>query len=220
MNIALFGGTFDPIHSGHLRAAQAAARKFRLGRILFVPSGNPPHKHRDRLTPFHHRFAMVALACAGDPRFVPSFLEAPRPGGRPQFSIDTVRAVQRSLGPRDRLFFLVGADAFLDLPHWKEYRRLLRTVNFIVVSRPGFSARAIWQTVPPDLLRSARQTPLPQKIRMQRTTLHVLWGVDVPVASSHTRSYPGRTPGDWSCSAACGTIHFERGPLPPRPDGA
>jgi nicotinate-nucleotide adenylyltransferase len=79
VNIALFGGTFDPIHSGHLWAAKAAARKFRLDRILFVPSGNPPHKHRDRLTPFHHRFAMVALACAGDPRFVPSLLEAPRP---------------------------------------------------------------------------------------------------------------------------------------------
>jgi nicotinate-nucleotide adenylyltransferase len=187
VNIALFGGTFDPIHSGHLRAAQAAARKFRLDRILFVPSGNPPHKHRDRLTPFHHRFAMVALACAGDPRFVASLLEAPRPDGRLQFSIDTARTVKRFLGPRDHLFFLVGADAFLDLPHWKEYRRLLQTVNFIVVSRPGFSSREIWQTVPRHLLRSARRAALPQKIRMQRTTLHVLWGVDVPVASRDIR---------------------------------
>jgi nicotinate-nucleotide adenylyltransferase len=187
VNIALFGGTFDPIHSGHLRAAKAAARKFRLDRILFVPSGNPPHKYRDRLTSFHHRFAMVALACASDPRFVPSLLEAPRPDGRPHFSIDTARAVKRSLGPHGHLFFLVGADAFLDLPHWKEYRRLLQTVNFIVVSRPGFSSHEIWKTVPRNLLRSARGTALPEEIRMKRTTLHVLWGVDVPVASRDIR---------------------------------
>jgi nicotinate-nucleotide adenylyltransferase len=187
MNIALFGGTFDPIHSGHLRAAQAAARKFRLDRILFVPSGNPPHKYRDRLTSFPHRFAMVALACASDPRFVPSLLESPRPDGRPYFSIDTTRAVKRSLGPRDHLFFLVGADAFLDLPHWKEYRRLLQTVNFIVVSRPGFSHYEIRRTVPRDLLRSVHGTALPEKIWMKRTTLHVLRGVDVPVASRDIR---------------------------------
>src|SRR5207249_12104429 len=68
----LFGGTFDPIHSGHLRAAQAAASKFGLAQVLFVPSAYPPHKRGDRLTPFPHRFAMVALACARDPRFIPS----------------------------------------------------------------------------------------------------------------------------------------------------
>ena len=187
MNIALFGGTFDPIHAGHLRAAEAAARKFRLDRVLLVPSGNPPHKYRDRLTLFHHRFAMVALACAGDARFVASLLEAPRPDGRPHFSIDTARAVKRSLSPHDHLFFLLGADAFLDLPHWKEYRRLLQTANFIVVSRPAFSSHEIWKTVPRSLLRSARGTASPEKIRMKRTTLHVLRGVDVPVASRDIR---------------------------------
>jgi nicotinate-nucleotide adenylyltransferase len=187
VNIALFGGTFDPIHAGHLRAAKAAARKFRLERILFVPSGNPPHKRRDRLTPFHHRFAMVALACAGDARFVPSLLEAPRPDGRPHFSIGTARAVKRSLGPHNHLFFLLGADAFLDLPHWREYRRLFQTVDFIVVSRPGFSSHEIWRTVPRDLLCTSPGTALPEKIRMKRTTLHVLRGVAVPIASRDIR---------------------------------
>src|SRR5579863_5729967 len=86
LNIALFGGTFDPIHAGHLRAAQAAARKYRLDQILFVPSGNPPHKLTGQLTPFHHRYSMVALACSGEPRFVPSLLEAPTLDGQHHFS--------------------------------------------------------------------------------------------------------------------------------------
>jgi nicotinate-nucleotide adenylyltransferase len=187
MNVALFGGTFDPIHSGHLRAASAAARKFHLNRILFVPCGNPPHKYRDRLTPFPHRFAMVALACATDRRFVPSLLEAPRPDGRPHFSIHTARAVKRSLGPRDSLFFLLGADAFLDLPHWKQYRRLLETANFIVVSRPGFSDEEIWKTVPNDLLRSGARRPLSDSVKLKHTSVHVLRGVDAPVASRDIR---------------------------------
>jgi nicotinate-nucleotide adenylyltransferase len=187
VNIALFGGTFDPIHSGHLLAARAAVRKFRLARILFVPSGNPPHKVHNRLTSFPHRFAMVALACAGDPRFVPSLLEAPRADGRPHYSVETVHAAKRSLGARHRLFFLIGADAFLDLPHWKDYRRLLGTVNFIVVSRPGFPEQKIWDTIPRDLLPLTKTRGPGAVAKRQQTSVTVLRGVDVPVASRDIR---------------------------------
>ncbi len=173
MRIALFGGTFDPIHSGHLRAAKAAARKFSLDRILFVPSGAPPHKTRDRLTSFHHRYAMVALACAADPRFVPSLLEAPTLDHRPRYSIDTVRAARRRLNRGDELYFLIGIDAFLDLPHWHEYHRLLSTVNFIVVSRPGFPVAEISKTA--------------ESIRGKRKAIHQLKGVSVDVASRDIR---------------------------------
>ena len=187
MNIALFGGTFDPIHSGHLRAARAAARQFRLDRVLFVPSGNPPHKVHNRLTAFSHRFAMVALACASDRRFVPSLLEAPRADARPHYSVETVRAAKRSVGARHRLFFLIGADAFLDLPHWKDYRRLLASVNFIVVSRPGFSEHDIRETIPRDL-RPAKSSRSPgAAVKMRRTSVFILRGVDVPVASREIR---------------------------------
>jgi nicotinate-nucleotide adenylyltransferase len=189
VNIALFGGTFDPIHAGHLRAAKVAARKFRLGRILFIPSGNPPHKRRDRLTPFAHRFAMVALACQGDLRFVPSLLEAPRPDRRPQYSIDTARAVRKSLEPTDDLYFLLGLDAFLDLPHWKDYRHLFDLMDFIVVSRPGFGSQEILKVVPEHRARGgvrghagragAERTP--------RGALHVLRGVHMPTASRDIR---------------------------------
>lgn len=187
MNIALFGGTFDPIHAGHLRAAKAAARQFRLDRILFVPSGNPPHKYRDRLTPFPHRYAMVALACVGERRFVPSLLEAPKRDGRAHYSIDTVHRLKKFLGAKDRIYFLIGVDAFLDLPHWKQYRRLLDTVNFIVVSRPGFSSGEICEAVPQDVALRTGGRHSPNKVSLRRTTLHVLSGVNSPVASHQIR---------------------------------
>jgi nicotinate-nucleotide adenylyltransferase len=187
VNIALFGGTFDPIHSGHLQAARAAARRFGLDRVLFVPSGNPPHKVHDGLTSFHHRFAMVALACVGDRRFIPSLLEAPRADARPHYSVETVRAAKRSLGARHRLYFLIGADAFLDLPHWKDYRRLFGAVNFIVVSRPGFSEKEIWETIPRELRTPKKSRSFSAAVRMKRTSVSVLRGVDVPVASREIR---------------------------------
>jgi nicotinate-nucleotide adenylyltransferase len=185
VNIALFGGTFDPIHSGHLRVAETAARRFRLQQILFVPSGTPPHKYHDRLTDFAHRFAMVALACAGNRRFVPSLLEAPESKKRPQYSIQTVRAVRNRLGPGDQLYFLVGLDAFLDLPHWKDYRRLLGMVNFIVVPRPGFSGRRVSEVIPPDMVVSGARTS--GEVRLRHTTVHVLEGGSIPVASRDIR---------------------------------
>jgi nicotinate-nucleotide adenylyltransferase len=186
MNIALFGGTFDPIHAGHVQAARAAAGEFRLDQVLFIPTGKPPHKHGDRLTSFPQRYGMVVLACAGDARLVPSLLEAPTPEGKPCYSIDTVRKVRRSLHKSDRLFFLIGVDAFLELPNWKEYRRLLDLVDFIVVSRPGFDANEIRKVVPEEMTRSGG-AGRPDMIRLRRSTLHVLRGVHMPVASHDIR---------------------------------
>ncbi len=184
MKIALFGGTFDPIHAGHLQAAKAAARRFGLDRVLFVPTGNPPHKYRDNLTPFPHRYAMVALACTADRRFVPSLLEHPTPDGRPHYSVVTAERARKEFGARARLYFLVGADAFLDLPHWKDYRRLLDLVDFIVVSRPGFESSQIAQVIPRGLLRGNRGR---DTFRLRHTTIEVIHGVKVPVASRDIR---------------------------------
>jgi len=208
VNIALFGGTFDPIHSGHVQAARAAASEFRLDRILFVPTGKPPHKHGDHLTSFPQRYAMTVLACAGDARLIPSLLEAPTPEGKPCYSIDTVRKVRRSLQKSDRLFFLIGVDAFLELPHWKEYRRLLDLVDFIVVSRPGFDSDEIRKVVAEAVTPSgaAQDHPLipssprrglrggvakPDTIQLRHSTLHVLRGVHMPVASHAIRKAIG-----------------------------
>lgn len=95
MKIAFFGGTFDPVHRGHLVIARVAAEKFGLERIYFAPADIPPHKQKRKLTDFQHRFAMLALATAEDKRFVPSLLDAPT--GRPNYSVETVRRLNRAL---------------------------------------------------------------------------------------------------------------------------
>ena len=172
MKTVLFGGTFDPIHIGHLRAAKAAARKFELDRVLFVPAAHPPHKLRDRLTPFPHRFAMVALACASDPRFVPSLLQAPTRDERPQYSITSVRAAKRALGAKDHLSFLVAG---------LEQRPLHR-------QRPGFDARQIRSVLPADIAgRGSDVYGQRHAIRLRRSTLRILPEVNAPVASRDIR---------------------------------
>ncbi len=146
--LGLFGGTFDPIHSGHVAVAQAALRRFRLNRIYFMPSGIPPHKPQNRPTPYLHRYAMVALVCAGNARFVPSLLEAGADlTGRQRFySIQTLRRLRRQF-PRARLYFILGADQFLELPTWKDYRALLKLCEFIVASRPGYDVKRATRVV-------------------------------------------------------------------------
>jgi nicotinate-nucleotide adenylyltransferase len=190
VNIGLFGGTFDPIHAGHVQAARAAADKFRLDRVLLIPTGKPPHKRGDRLTSFPQRYGMVVLACAGDARLIPSLLEAPTPEGKPCYSIDTVRKVRRSLHKSDRLFFLIGVDAFLELPYWREYRKLLELVDFIVVSRPGFDAQEMRKVVE-AMTPSGGAPNRPDTIRLRRSTIHVLRGVHMPVASHDIRKAIG-----------------------------
>ena len=162
--IALFGGTFDPIHLGHLAVAQAALRAFRLDRVFFIPSGHPPHKPLGELSPYAHRFAMVALACAGNRRFVPSLAECADGAGPTAFySVDTVRRFKSeydrsSERSGDRLYFIVGADSFLQIATWKDYETLLGLCDFVVASRPGFRTDALRQVIPPELLADSTQS--------------------------------------------------------------
>lgn len=135
MRLGLLGGSFNPIHYGHLRLASQTQDAMRLERILFIPTGNPPHKPRVSLAPAAHRAAMVHLAIEGQPTFAMSDIELRRDGT--SYSIDTIRLLQRQTATPAQLFFIVGLDAFLDLPTWKEADTLLRTCHFVVVSRPG-----------------------------------------------------------------------------------
>jgi nicotinate-nucleotide adenylyltransferase len=185
--IALFGGSFDPIHSGHLAVARAAIRRFRLDAIHFIPTGRPPHKPSLRLTAFPHRFAMVALACAGEPRFQVSLAEAPAAsrGARVFYSIDTVHRYRRRLRRGDRLYFVVGADAFLQLPTWHRYEALLDSCDFIVASRPGSSLEDLRRVIPSRLLRPAR--PSSQLLRLRHTSVHLLSTVHSRVSSTEIR---------------------------------
>ena len=152
--IALFGGSFDPIHNGHLAVARAADRRFNFDEIHFIPASRPPHKLKQHLAPFPHRFAMASLACSEHPHFVPSLAEAGEDfsGTQLHYSVDTVRYFRHAYnGHGDRIFFIVGADAFLDIPVWKEYETLLGLCDFIVANRPGIRAEAL-------RLRSSRRT--------------------------------------------------------------
>ena len=127
MKVGLFGGTFDPVHLGHMAVARAAAGKFDLGRIYFAPADLPPHKQKRRLTDFQHRFAMLALATVDDPRFVPSLLDAHT--GQPNYSLDTVRRLKSTLKKIDKLYFLIGIDAFKDISTWHKPVELLAEVG-------------------------------------------------------------------------------------------
>ncbi len=170
LRIGILGGTFDPIHNGHLAVARAARRRYRLDLVYFIPCGQPPHKQQRSLSPFLHRFAMVALACSDEPTFVPSLLEAgPNLRGQQKsYSIDTVRRLRR-LAPRAKLYFVLGADAFLYLPMWKNVRQLVRLCDFIVATRPGTD------------LRQAGRMALPH------AAVHLLGGVHVNVSASGIR---------------------------------
>jgi nicotinate-nucleotide adenylyltransferase len=138
LRIAIFGGTFDPIHCAHLTVAHEALTRFSLDRILFVPAARPPHKNAPSITPYEHRYRMVELACASNPAFVPSRLEEQR---RHSYSIHTIEEVRRGLGPDDVLFFLIGADAFHEINTWHRAQDVMRLVRFLVVTRPGHSYR-------------------------------------------------------------------------------
>jgi nicotinate-nucleotide adenylyltransferase len=186
VKIAIFGGTFDPIHSGHMQAAKAAAHRLHLNKVLFVPTGCPPHKTGNGLTDYHHRYAMVALACAEDSRFVPSALESPDRHPGPNYSVDTVRRARRMLKQGDNLYFLIGLDALIDLPHWKQFRQLLDLTDFIVVSRPGFDSREIERALPRELL-DQRPRRNSRQIRLRHSNLYILPHVEVPVASTDLR---------------------------------
>src|SRR5579872_3061345 len=133
MRVGLFGGTFDPIHAAHLAVARAAADRFGLDRVLFVPSAHPPHKAGVTHAPYEDRVRMAEMACVGDPRFEVSRLEE---GTARSYSIDTIEKLSARFAPGDIIFFIIGADAFAEIQSWHRWKDVVRSVRFVVVSRP------------------------------------------------------------------------------------
>jgi nicotinate-nucleotide adenylyltransferase len=195
--IALFGGSFDPIHTGHLGVARAADRRFNFDEMHFIPASRPPHKLKQHLAPFPHRFAMVALACTEHPHFVPSLAEAGEDfsGTQLHYSVDTVRYFRHvSHGHGDGIFFIIGADAFLDIPMWKEYETLLGLCDFIIANRPGIRAEALRLVIPPDLIarpgarKETEDAPPSQVVaQLHRTTVYLLENVASDVSATDIR---------------------------------
>ncbi len=141
MRLGLLGGSFNPIHRCHLSIAQSARRLLQLDQVLFIPTGDPPHKQPGTLASAQHRYHMVQLAIQDQPAFALTDIEIRRSGK--SYSIDTVRALQAEYGPDTELFFIIGLDAFLDLPSWKEAPQILALCHFVVISRPSATFLAV-----------------------------------------------------------------------------
>ncbi len=137
MRLGLFGGTFNPIHLGHLRAAEEVSEALKLDRLLFIPAARPPHKNATAVTSFAVRLEMVRLAVADHPFLAVSDLENQRP--EKSYSIDTLRWFRREYGASAALFFIVGLDAMLEIETWRQYGDLFTLSHFVVLDRPGYA---------------------------------------------------------------------------------
>ena len=204
MNIGLFGGTFDPVHRGHLALARTALEQYKLHRIHFVAANIPPHKQRQPLSPFIHRFAMLALATASEKAFVPSLLEAPEEGvtpirrdrpekdrpEKPNFTIDTIRRLKQTFKASDQLFLLIGMDAFADIAKWHQAEALFRECEFVVASRPGYSLADVANALPeslrprPEVTRPFHKQPATGDLVLKGATVHLM--ADLHQAASAT----------------------------------
>lgn len=134
--IGLLGGTFDPVHYGHLQLAEAALVECQLDKVVFIPSAEPPHKNSTSVTSFRHRLAMLNLAGHGIKGFECNAIEGLLP--KPSYTIDTLRVLQKYYQNDSLLYFMIGADAFLDILSWKSHQEVLRSVYIILSQRKGY----------------------------------------------------------------------------------
>lgn len=133
--IGIMGGTFDPIHIGHLVTAEAVRNEYGLDKVLFIPAATPPHKQNQKVTPAIHRYIMTAMATYSNPHFHVSSIELDRPG--PSYTIDTIYELIDKFGPQVEIYFITGADAIQEIPTWDRIEELLGLCQFIAATRQG-----------------------------------------------------------------------------------
>jgi len=171
------GGTFDPIHNGHLAAAQSVAETFLVDEVHFVPAFSPPHKPSRGITSPFHRFAMVSLATLSVDRFKPSTIEVDALEKR--YSVETLETMKKAY-PGSELLFIIGTDMYQEIETWKSFRRLFELAHLVIVNRPGFPFR---EDVAPFQILSEKQTvTLPRD-----TTVFYLPFVKQPISSTEIR---------------------------------
>lgn len=204
MRIALFGGSFDPPHSGHLGIAMAAVERLHLDRVLMAPVGRQPLKRDQAQSPYEDRMVMVQLACAGHPPIAASAIDTPRMDGRFNYTCDTLQRLRETLPGGDELFCLVGADSLQTLRHWHRAAEALMLAEWIVAARPGFTLDALeallpggvhagapergerWLRVP--LSRTAPETVACQTGDVRQQTLWLLPDLHYEVSATELRA--------------------------------
>lgn len=139
MRIGILGGTFDPIHNGHIHLARELCKRLALKKIIFIPTYIPPHKPDTKISSGIHRYNMVKLAIARSKKFELSDIELKRKGR--SYSVDTLRQLKRRYGKRVQLFFITGSDSLKDINKWRDTEEILKLCTFVVVKRPGFRVR-------------------------------------------------------------------------------
>ncbi len=133
--LGILGGTFDPVHHGHMVAAQEAHHQLELDRVLFLPAGRPPHKPHRPIAPVDHRLRMLELAIAGKPHFSISRVDVDRPG--PHYTVDALGVLRAEWGPQPTFYFIEGSDSLADIPAWYQPERLIELCELAIVERPG-----------------------------------------------------------------------------------
>jgi len=175
--IAILGGTFDPIHNGHLEAADTVARTFQVDEVHFVPAFSPPHKQSRGITSPFHRFAMVALATLPFDRFRTSTIEVDTLEKR--YTVETLEAMIRE-NPGAELLFIIGTDMYQEIEAWKNFRRLFDLAHLVIVNRPGFPFRE--DVAPFQVIKEPQVVTLPEK-----TAVFYLPFVELPISSTEIR---------------------------------
>jgi nicotinate-nucleotide adenylyltransferase len=178
MRIAILGGTFDPIHNGHLAAAESVAEVFLVDELHFVPAFSPPHKQGRGITSPFHRFAMVALATVSFERFRTSTIEVDALERR--YTVETLAAMKQAY-PGSELLFIIGTDMYQEIETWKNYRRLFELAHLVIVNRPGFAFRQ--DVAPHQILRQKESVTLPRE-----ATVFYLPFVELPISSTEIRA--------------------------------
>lgn len=181
MNVGVFGGSFDPVHLGHLILAEICREAAGLDRVLFLPAPRPPHKDESDLTPLETRVEMLQLAISGQPAFAVEDMEKDRPG--PSFTADTLEELHRRR-PEDHLFLLLGSDSLLDLPRWYDPQRILRLATLLVAARPGYPLPDL------DALRADLNLPEHEPLRLLVAEVPL---IDISATALRRRIREGRT---------------------------
>jgi len=180
VKLGILGGTFDPIHNGHLALAQSVQQALKLDQVLFAPAGEPPHKRGMPITPALQRLKMVELALAGQPGFAVSRVDLDRPG--PHYTVETVALLRAEYHlAAEACFFIIGSDSLAALPTWHEPERLLSLCRLAVIHRPGYRPRltdlaALWPNLSAKITWVEMPTNFISSTRLRR---QIEWGEDV-----------------------------------------